>query len=52
LPNSLALDIHTGAFGGMTTTLIWSLASISLASQALTGFVMWWNRRKRGAASD
>ena len=47
LPNGLALDIHTGAFGGMVTTVIWSLASISLASQAVTGFLMWWNRRKK-----
>ena len=52
LPDNLALNIHTGAFGGMTTTVIWSLASLSLASQALTGFVMWWNRRKRPAAGD
>ena len=47
LPDSMALNLHTGAFGGMVTTVIWSLASLSLASQALTGFVMWWNRRKK-----
>ena len=47
LPDNLALNIHTGTFGGMATTVIWSLASLSLASQALTGFIMGWNRRKK-----
>lgn len=46
LPEGTALSLHTGAFGGTTTTIIWFAAGIVLASQAVSGFVMWWNGRR------
>jgi uncharacterized iron-regulated membrane protein len=43
--------LHTGDIYGTTTQIIWALASLVLASQAVTGVLMWWNaragRRKR-----
>jgi len=46
LPGGTALALHTGAFGGTPTTIIWFTAGLVLAGQALSGFVMWWNGRK------
>jgi uncharacterized iron-regulated membrane protein len=43
--------IHTGDVYGTPTALLWWLASLVLASQAVTGFVMWWNARAGRAAA-
>ncbi len=45
------LAIHTGDVYGTPTALLWWLASLVLASQAVTGFVMWWNARAGRAAA-
>lgn len=37
---------HSGDFLGTPTRLLWGLCSIVLATQALTGFLMWLNARK------
>jgi uncharacterized iron-regulated membrane protein len=37
--------LHTGDIYGATTQVIWALASLVLASQAVTGVLMWWNAR-------
>lgn len=39
-------SIHTGDLFGKPTETIWLLASIVLASQAVTGVTMWWNARR------
>jgi uncharacterized iron-regulated membrane protein len=44
--------IHTGDVYGVPTALVWCLASLVLASQAVTGFVMWWNARAARAAAS
>jgi uncharacterized iron-regulated membrane protein len=42
---NLERSLHTGDVFGGITQVIWFLASIILASQALTGIAMWWNGR-------
>lgn len=45
--------LHTGDIYGTPTQLLWALASLVLASQAVTGVLMWWNaRRARAARTD
>jgi uncharacterized iron-regulated membrane protein len=43
-------SIHTGDLFGKPTEAIWLAAAIILASQALTGAMMWWNGRRGRAA--
>lgn len=43
--------IHTGDVYGTPTALLWWLASLVLASQAVTGFAMWWNSRAARSAA-
>jgi uncharacterized iron-regulated membrane protein len=38
-------SVHTGDLLGKPTEVVWLLASLVLASQALSGVVMWWNGR-------
>lgn len=40
-------DLHTGAFFGILGKIIWSLASLIGASLPITGFIIWWNKRKK-----
>ncbi len=43
--------IHTGSVGGVFTKIIALLVSLFAASLPITGFLVWWGRRKkRGAA--
>jgi len=38
-------SVHTGDLLGKPTEAIWLLATLVLASQAVTGVIMWWNAR-------
>lgn len=49
---NLERSLHTGDVFGGVTRVIWFLASIILASQALTGIAMWWNGRKARRAAQ
>lgn len=40
-------DIHVGAIAGLTGKIIAFLASLISASLPVTGFLVWWNKRKR-----
>jgi uncharacterized iron-regulated membrane protein len=40
-------DIHVGAIGGITGKVIAFLASLMAASMPVTGFMIWWGRRKK-----
>lgn len=40
-------DIHTGEFFGLGGKIIWSLGSLIGATLPITGFVIWWNKRKK-----
>lgn len=43
--------LHTGEISGPVTQVIWLLASMILASQAVTGVLMWWNGRAARAVT-
>jgi uncharacterized iron-regulated membrane protein len=49
LGNSIR-SIHTGDLYGKPTEAIWLAAAIVLATQSVTGVVMWWNGRASRAA--
>lgn len=40
-------DIHIGAIGGLAGKLLAFFASLICASLPVTGFLVWWNKRKR-----
>ena len=42
-------DIHVGAIGGLTGKIIAFLASLVCASLPITGFYIWWNKKKKRA---
>jgi uncharacterized iron-regulated membrane protein len=45
-------DVHVGAIGGLPTKLLAFFASLIAASMPVTGFMIWWGRRKKkGKAS-
>ncbi len=46
--DNLKRSIHTGDVLGKPTEVIWLLATLIMAEQAVTGFVMWWNGRRKG----
>ena len=41
--------LHLGLFGGLTTQIIFFLGSLICASLPITGFYIWWGKRKRTA---
>lgn len=41
-------DIHTGRIYGLPTQLLALLASLICASLPITGFIIWWGKRKKG----
>jgi uncharacterized iron-regulated membrane protein len=49
--NNLRRSLHTGDVFGTPTDVLWFLAALALAGQALSGFLMWWNRRGAGRAA-
>lgn len=40
-------DLHTGAFGGIFTKILYFLASLVCASLPVTGFIIWLNKGKK-----
>jgi uncharacterized iron-regulated membrane protein len=40
-------DIHVGAIGGLTGKIIAFIASLVCASLPVTGFLIWWGKRRR-----
>lgn len=48
--NNVMRSVHTGDVLGKPTEVVWLLAALVLASQAISGTLMWWNARAaRGA---
>lgn len=45
--NRMNYDIHTGAIGGFPLRLIVFLAALITASLPVTGFYIWWGKRKK-----
>ena len=39
--------LHTGDSYGLPTQILWMLGALVLASQGVTGVVMWWNAKRR-----
>lgn len=44
-------DIHTGRIYGLPTQILAFLASLVCASLPITGFLIWWNKRRKKARS-
>ena len=42
---NLQRPLHTGDIFGAASRIVWFLAALVLASQAVTGIMMWWNGR-------
>ncbi|RWW91889.1 PepSY-associated TM helix domain-containing protein [Flavobacterium cerinum] len=40
-------SLHIGAIGGLTTKILYFIASLICASLPLTGFYIWWGRKKK-----
>jgi len=40
-------SLHIGAIGGITTKIIYFMASLICASLPITGFYIWWGRKKK-----
>ena len=49
--NNLKRSIHTGDWFGVPTQILWILAALVMATQAVTGVLMWWNGRAARAAA-
>jgi uncharacterized iron-regulated membrane protein len=47
--DNLKRSLHTGDVLGKPTEAIWLLAALVMASQVITGFLMWWNARRARA---
>lgn len=47
---NLQRPLHTGDIFGGASRIVWFLAALILASQAVTGVMMWWNGRAARAA--
>jgi len=45
---TLQRPLHTGDMLGVPGQVIWFLSALILASQAITGALMWWNGRAKG----
>ena len=41
--NNVMRSVHTGDVLGKPTEVVWLLAALVLASQAISGALMWWN---------
>jgi uncharacterized iron-regulated membrane protein len=50
--NNMMRSMHTGDVLGAPTRAIWFICALVLASQGLTGFLMWWNQRSARAATS
>jgi|GEM_PF-23640 len=47
----LNYSLHVGATGGLLTKILYFLASLICASLPVTGFFIWWNKRKKPKVS-
>lgn len=45
-------DLHVGAIGGITTKIIAFFASLIAASLPITGFYIWWGRRRKNRVKN
>lgn len=45
--NEMNYDIHVGSIGGLTGKIIAFIISFISASLPVTGFLVWWNKRKK-----
>jgi uncharacterized iron-regulated membrane protein len=45
--NEMNYDLHVGQIFGLTTKIIAFLASLICASLPVTGFIIWWGKRKK-----
>jgi uncharacterized iron-regulated membrane protein len=45
-------DIHVGAIGGLTGKIIAFIASLICASLPVTGFLIWWGKRKKKSSQS
>jgi len=43
--------LHTGFIGGMTTKILYFFASLICATLPITGFYIWWGKKKKKSAS-
>jgi uncharacterized iron-regulated membrane protein len=43
----LNYGLHVGEIGGLTTKIIYFLASLICASLPVTGFLVWWGKKKK-----
>ena len=43
--NNVMRSVHTGDVFGKPTEVVWLLAALVLASQSISGALMWWNAR-------
>ncbi|TSD64514.1 PepSY domain-containing protein [Inquilinus sp. KBS0705] len=50
--NEMNYDIHVGQIGGLTTKIIAFLASLICASLPVTGFIIWWGKRKKNKSKS
>ncbi len=44
--NNVMRSVHTGDVLGKPTEVVWLLAALVLASQSISGVLMWWNARR------
>lgn len=40
-------DIHTGSYFGIIGKIIWFIAGLTCTSLPVTGFLVWWGKRKK-----
>ncbi|MEM8894649.1 MAG: PepSY-associated TM helix domain-containing protein [Bacteroidota bacterium] len=45
-------DIHVGAIGGIAGKALAFIISLVIASLPVTGFILWWSRRKKGTPQE
>ena len=43
---SMNYDLHTGAFAGIPTKILAFIISLICATMPVTGFIMWYNKKK------
>jgi uncharacterized iron-regulated membrane protein len=44
---TLNFDLHTGSIGGIPTRILAFIVSLIGAALPVTGYIMWWNKRKK-----
>ncbi|MGZ3873288.1 MAG: PepSY domain-containing protein, partial [Mucilaginibacter sp.] len=49
--NDMNYDVHVGQILGLTGKIIAFMASLICASLPITGFIIWWGKRKKSKKS-